>query len=68
VTTDTFYKGIGIERAKEGGILYFIARRIIYDNLGSFEISSFGKIGTTITIQLHLAKEVKNNENSIISR
>jgi K+-sensing histidine kinase KdpD len=57
VTTDKMYKGVGIERAKEGGILYFIARRIIFDHHGKFQMSSFnsGK-GTSFIIELPLAK------------
>jgi len=57
VTTDKMYKGVGIERAKEGGILYFIARRIIFDHQGKFQMSSFnsGK-GTSFIIELPLAK------------
>ncbi len=54
-TADKLYTGIGIERAKEGGILYFIARRIIFDHQGKLEMLSFnnGK-GTSFLIEIPL--------------
>ncbi|MBU2251679.1 MAG: GAF domain-containing protein, partial [Candidatus Omnitrophica bacterium] len=56
-TADKLYTGIGIERAKEGGILYFIARRIIFDHQGKLEMVSFdnGK-GTSFLIKIPLKK------------
>jgi len=58
VSADNLYTGIGIERAKEGGILYFIARRIIFDHNGAFDIRSYNRgQGTTFTIELPIAKE-----------
>ncbi len=55
-STDNLYTGIGIERAKEGGILYFIARRIISDHQGKLQMLPFdnGK-GTSFLIELPLA-------------
>ncbi len=47
VTIDKAYKGVGIERGKEGGIFYFIARRIIFDHKGSFKMESFRDGGGT---------------------
>lgn len=58
VTKDTLYEGVGIERGKEGGILYFIARRIIFDHQGTFQITSFNQYkGTSFVIELPLMKE-----------
>lgn len=56
-TADRLYKGVGIERAKEGGILYFIARRIIFDHQGKLKIAPFddGK-GTSFIIEIPLLK------------
>lgn len=58
VTADTLYKGVGIERSKEGGIFYFIARRIVFDHRGNFKISSFNQgQGTTFVIELPLERK-----------
>ncbi len=54
VTQDKHYQGVGIERGREGGILYFLARRIIFDHRGEFQFSSFGDKGTTFLIELPL--------------
>jgi len=58
VLSDTLYKGVGIERGKEGGIYYFIARRIIFDHKGKFEIKEFNnKQGTRFMIEIPLRRE-----------
>ncbi len=54
VTQDKNYRGVGIERGREGGILYFLARRIIFDQRGEFQFGSFGDKGTTFSIELPL--------------
>jgi len=57
VIADTIYKGVGIERGKEGGILYFIARRVIHDHKGKFQIVSFNEgRGTRFIITLPLIR------------
>lgn len=57
VNQDKVYQGVGIERGKEGGILYFLARRIIFDHQGDFQVSSLdGKKGTIFTVKLPLYK------------
>jgi K+-sensing histidine kinase KdpD len=57
VTADKLYTGIGIERAKEGGILYFIARRIIFDHRGTLEMASFDNgRGSSFIIEIPLLK------------
>jgi len=54
-TKDEIYTGVGIERSKEGGILYFIARRIIFDHKGSLDVVPFNSgEGTTFKIELPL--------------
>lgn len=58
VLTDKLYKGVGIERGKEGGIVYFIARRIIFDHKGTFEIETFDDgQGTKFIIEVPLKKK-----------
>lgn len=53
ITENNLYRDMGIERGKEGGILYFIARRIIFDHKGSFNFQSFNQgEGTTFKIEL----------------
>jgi len=53
ITKDNLYSNMGIERGKEGGILYFIARRIVFDHKGSFDFQSFNQgEGTTFKIEL----------------
>ncbi|MDD5069777.1 MAG: histidine kinase N-terminal 7TM domain-containing protein [Candidatus Omnitrophica bacterium] len=56
-TADKAYKGVGLARAKDGGIRYFIARRIIFDHQGIFQMNSFydGK-GTIFDIKVPLLK------------
>jgi len=51
------YHGVGIERGKEGGILYFVARRIVDDHKGKMEMFSPDKEigGTRFVITLPLA-------------
>jgi K+-sensing histidine kinase KdpD len=56
VTVNNIYNGVGIERGKEGGILYFIARRIVFEHRGSFEIESYrGGKGSSFIINLPLS-------------
>jgi K+-sensing histidine kinase KdpD len=40
VTNNMIYAGVGIERGKEGGLNYFIARRIVFDHKGGFKVVS----------------------------
>jgi K+-sensing histidine kinase KdpD len=57
-TGDEIYQGVGIERGKEGGILYFIARRIISDHMGEFEMESYnGGEGTRFIIKVPLERK-----------
>lgn len=49
------YTGMGIERGKDGGLIYFIARRIIFDHKGDFKLQSFNQgRGTAFLIELPL--------------
>lgn len=57
-THNPAYKGVGIERSPEGGLLYFIARRTIFDHQGIFRILSFNEgRGTTVSLQLPLREK-----------
>lgn len=52
VTQDEYYHGVAPERGQVGGIYYFIARRIIFDHKGTWEIESNNGIRTRIVIKL----------------
>ena len=58
MTHNALYTGVGIERGREGGIQYFIARRIVFDHRGRFQITSFNneEEGTSFVVELPLAK------------
>jgi len=58
VVSDAFYAGVGIERGKEGGIYYFIARKVIFDHKGTFKIVPFNNgQGTKFIIEIPLKKK-----------
>lgn len=57
VTQDKLYHGVAPERGPVGGIYYFIARRIIFDHQGTWQIESNNNIGTRIIVNLPINKK-----------
>jgi signal transduction histidine kinase len=52
-TGNLLYAGVGVERGKDGGLIYFIARRIIFDHKGAFQMVSYaGGKGTAFVVEL----------------
>ncbi|MFA7114489.1 MAG: histidine kinase N-terminal 7TM domain-containing protein [Candidatus Omnitrophota bacterium] len=52
-----FYKGVGIVRAKDGGICYFLARRIMFDHNGTFKVKPcYDAKGTEFVIEFDVTK------------
>ncbi len=62
-TLNTVYNGMSIERGKEGGLQYFIARKVAFDHQGAFEIASFRSgEGTACRMTIPLYEGVIENE------
>ena len=54
VTKNMIYTGVGLERGKDGGLSYFIARRIMRDQNADFKITAYGENGTSFIVEIPL--------------